>query len=473
MNNIMKYFLFSLIACSFFTSINGQSIDALNIALVGTISPNTGTISGNRYSGCWAWYQANKNKEYAISGTSNGAYFIDISNPSTPSVSAFVEGKLNCIWREIKTYQNYCYITSDDAAPNRFQIVDMQYLPDSVKVVYDSNLLFERGHTLWVDKDRLYVGGCTINTGSMHPMAIFSLATPTLPTPLRYLEQDYSNSVVNYVHDMYVRNDTIYASAGWQGLHVMRFDEANDTIIPLGSFTGYAEAGYNHSGYLTQDGSHFIFCDEVPSARPIHWVNMQNKQNINELINFKPNTGTTSHNPYIKDNFAIVSCYQDGLYIYNIADPNAIKLVGYYDTYPQGGGNTGNYGNSPYNGNWGAYPWLPSGLIVANDMSNGVFILDPTAAYQAAGSPLSIENIGGESLLKVYPIPASQQVSFDNTTVHSLPFEIYDLTGKLILTREANPHEQIQINIADLGKGIFYVIAREGQKTQTIKIITH
>src|SRR5690242_16329290 len=106
-----------------------------NIDLLAVISPNHDTLKKpgeNQYSGCWGWYQASKNKEYAISGTSNGTYFIDVTIPTTPSVCAFVPGKPNGTWREMKTYKNYCYIVSDDAQPNKFTIVDMQYLPDSV-----------------------------------------------------------------------------------------------------------------------------------------------------------------------------------------------------------------------------------------------------------------------------------------------------------------------------------------------------
>ena len=37
-------------------------------------------------------------------------------------------------------------------------------------------------------------------------------------------------------------------------------------------------------------------------------------------------------------------------------------------THPQGGGNVGNYFGNDYRGNWGAYPYLPSGIIIAQDM---------------------------------------------------------------------------------------------------------
>ena len=42
-----------------------------------------------------------------------------------------------------------------------------------------------------------------------------------------------------------------------------------------------------------------------------------------------------------------------------------------YDTYTQGSGNG-------FNGCWGVYPFLPSGTIVASDIDNGLFVLQPT-----------------------------------------------------------------------------------------------
>jgi len=45
--------------------------------------------------------------------------------------------------------------------------------------------------------------------------------------------------------------------------------------------------------------------------------------------------------------------------------------VGNYDTSPAFNGNG-------FNGCWGVYPWLPSGLIIATDIENGLYILGPT-----------------------------------------------------------------------------------------------
>ncbi|MBK6983794.1 MAG: hypothetical protein IPH32_03075 [Bacteroidetes bacterium] len=159
--------LLALIICSIslLGNLKAQTYPSLNINLLAHLDPETDTTGSEigpnkrQYSGCWGWYQATKNKEYAIVGTSSKTYFIDVTNPTAPIICDSVKAAKNgCTWREIKNYQNYCYIVSDDNPPNTFQIVDMQYLPDSVHVVHNGTTYFERSHTIFVDHDRLYCG---------------------------------------------------------------------------------------------------------------------------------------------------------------------------------------------------------------------------------------------------------------------------------------------------------------------------
>src|SRR5690606_37719074 len=172
------------------------------------------------------------------------------TNPATPSVCAYVPGvSQNCVWREVKTYQNYCYIASDACQPNAFQIVDLQYLPDSVKVIHNDSSLFTLGHTLWVDQDMLYVGTTTFGNGKGYsPMTVWSLDDPENPSLIRRLEKD--DNTVSEVHDMYVRNDTVYASAGWQGIRIYELDRADSSFTQIGSYNNYGNIGsYNHSSF--------------------------------------------------------------------------------------------------------------------------------------------------------------------------------------------------------------------------------
>jgi choice-of-anchor B domain-containing protein len=465
----MKRLLTILIVHSI--SLQAQTYPASNISLIGKIHPNTDTLPGNKYSGCWGWYQANKNREYAISGASNGTYFIDITNPANPVVCDFVAALHDaCTWREMKTYQKYCYIVSDVCTPNAFQIVDMSYLPDSVHVVYNSGNLFNRAHTIYIDQDKMYCAQVKYGSG-FSAMAVFSLANPELPVPLRRTEEDSLN--INEVHDMFVRNDTVYASAGWQGLRVLKLTPSN-TFQPLGTYSGYANSGYNHSGWLTDDGKHFLFCDELPNELPMHLVNVQNLGNIQPVSEWKPAPRTTPHNPYIIGNkWAVVSCYKDGLYIYDISNPMQVSLSGFFDSCPEGGVNTGDYGSTAYSGNWGAYPYLPSGIIILNDMANGVFLLDATAAYTTtAVNPVGVTGIqpaGNEPLM--YPNPASKALMLRYDAKGETVVRLFSSCGLLLEEKIFNGPVNERFDLSRYSEGCYYVNVKGQEQTSNRKLI--
>ncbi|MCE3227091.1 MAG: hypothetical protein K0S32_1642 [Bacteroidetes bacterium] len=471
----MKKFLLLIAGIVSALTVSAQTYPSQNISLLSLIHPNNGSTGigpdGRRYAGVWGWKQTSTNKEYAIAGSSSGTYFIDVTNPGTPSVSAFVPGKAGTTWREIKTYQNYCYVVSDDASPNRFQIIDMSTLPATVTVVHDGTSFFERGHTIWIDNNKLYVGSTTYAGGSgFSSMNVYSLATPTAPVLLRSLNQDYS--FINHVHDMYVRNDTVFASCGTQGLYIFKLTASN-TFTQIGSYTGYSPgSAYNHSSFLTADAKQLIFCDEVPGALPIRIVDVQNFSNIQPVQQWNPHPGTTPHNPYIIGNqWAIVSCYQDGLMIYDMSWPGNVYLSGFFDTYPQGGFNTGNYNGADYRGNWGAYPYLPSGIIIAGDMQNGIFILDPTAAYS---NPVGVKkNADTKTNLIFYPNPANDRISLHYNSTNSSTVEIRNVMGQLVYEKKFNGMIHDYVDVKDLANGTYMVTIMENDQTLTKKLIVN
>ena len=445
-----------------------------NISLLGLIDPNTNTTTfgpdGRKYNGCWGWYQTSSNKEYAIVGASHGTYFIDVTVPTTPSVSAFVPGVPGVTVREVKTYQNYCFITCDFGTAPTLQIVDMSTLPTTVTVIHNSNTIFSSGHTHWIDGSKLYVGGVTYSNGTTSAMNIYSLATPGTPVLLRELKQDFPS--IGYVHDMFVRNDTVFASCGNQGLYVFKFNSTTNTFSQLGSYTGYAGTAYNHSSGLTQDGKHLLFCDESPAGSPIRYVDVQNLNNIQPVQTFQPFSGTTPHNPFLIGNkWAIVSCYQDGLYIYDISQPGNAAVSGYFDTYPQSGGNIGNYFGADYRGNWGAYPYLPSGIIIAADMQNGLFILDPTNAYN---NPVGIKNNSTKNTeLIIYPNPVSQNLRINYSTVNASKLELKNVLGEILLQEQYNGNISQTIDVSAFATGTYIISITEMGHTSHKKFIVN
>ncbi len=449
------------------TSFLWSQYSSWKVQLVAHFKPDT------YFSGCWGWYDASKNREYAISCARKGTYFVDITDPNAVYIADSLIGIPINIWREVKTYKHYCYIVSDDYGPS-FQIVDLSPLPDSIRVVAspDTIINLKKGHTLWVDGHYLYVGGPRDKQNVAHSMGVFNLhPNPEKPQFIRWLDQDYPN--ISYVHDMFVRNDTIYASCGNQGLYVFVLDTIQNKFVYINSLTTYLEAGYNHSSALTQNGKTLVFMDEVPAGLSIKITDVSNINYIQVVKYLKPYnySGFIAHNPFILENkYLIASCYQDGTLIYDISNPANPIMTGYFDTYPQAGANTGTYNTSPvYDGNWGSYPFFPSGLILSNDMKNGIFILRADSALSISESP------NNDYTLNVFPNPAKNLLKVYTNCKDNLILSIYDITGEKILEKKylsQNMMNSIVIDVSDIENGIYLLsITSEDKAVLNKKII--
>lgn len=329
-----------------------------------TLPSNGGLV----YNEIWGWYDDTKDREYAIIGSLARTYFIDITDPYNPVVADSVEGgHNNCIHRDYKTYGKYCYAVADEGSGSTLQIIDMSYLPDSVHKVYDSNQFFRRSHNIFIDTvaGRLYAVGC--NTQWTGVIILDIKTNPTQPTVL------LDSSLGNYTHDLYVINDTGYLNNGSSGLKVWDFTNASSPVA-IGQLPSYAQSGYNHSCWRTEDGKHLVMCDETHN-KACKVVDVQTPSNMSVISFFKsmlmfPNDTTSiPHNPLVAGDYACVSYYHDGVQIFDISDPLNPTQFAWYDT----DNISTNYGG--YHGCWGVYPYLPSGTIIASDTRNGLFCL--------------------------------------------------------------------------------------------------
>lgn len=411
---------------------------------------------GIKYNGIWGWYDEKKNKEYGIIGGSDGVYFVDITVPTSPVLCDFVPGRRDsCIWRELKTYKNYCYMVSDDKAPNSFQIVDLSYLPDSVHVVYDKNNLIERVHALWQDGNKLYCSSPKGPSIQNAQMCVLSLKNPANPVLLRKLSDD-NPPIQDGVHDMYVRNDTVFASHGYAGLFIYKFDTVQNKFSLKGSLTSYQNQGYNHSSVMTKNAKTLFFLDEVPVNLPCKSLDISNFSNLTVLQQFTSSAGTiaTPHNPFINNNNdrLVVAYYQDGVQIFDISNPSNVKRTGYFDTNPNDGAGLP---KPDYSGCWGAYIYFPSGVIIASDMQRGMFILDATAALTHTGYIASKNNH-----FKIYPNPTADvlQITVDIPSYDKTTVQIKDISGRIVLEKHFdNFASNISIDISEFESGTYLV----------------
>ncbi|CAN5616294.1 hypothetical protein BH11BAC2_BH11BAC2_15980 [soil metagenome] len=466
----LSILVFSLML--FVLNVQGQMIyDAQNISLFNTWNDPQVVAEptyGIKYNGIWGWDDG-VGHEYAIIGATNGTYFVDITNPSNPVQVDYVAGRRSgCIWREIKTYSHYAYMISDDAAPNSFQIVDLQYLPDSVHVVYDDNTLFQRAHTLFVDGTNLYVG--IVKGGqftSVAALAVFSLANPELPSLLRTLNADYPSLLSNnQVHDMFIRNDTVYASCAYDGLFIFRYDVPTNHFIYLNSMTAYPSQGYNHSSALTDDGQTLVFMDEVPSGLPVKVLDVSNLQNLTVKSTFSSNIGATPHNPFMIGNTCFMAYYQDGLQVYDVTNPVAPFRLGYFDTHYQSP--AGVYSNPAYAGAWGAYPFFPSGHVIVSDMQNGLFVLDVSAIQ-------NLQEINGDGDFRITPNLAARDSKVEivfgkEFSGLKMLITMSDLSGRICRKFNLKAQNSCELTLQGLKPGLYLVSINAGEKNITRKI---
>ena len=112
------------------------------------------------------------------------------------------------------------------------------------------------------------------------------------------------------------------------------------------------------------------------------------------------------HNLFIKGDFVYMSNYTSGLRIFDISRLAAIAdlatitqadiqgafvAAGYFDTYNQDDANP----QTSFNGQWGNYPYFPSGTILAGDRNNGLFVLAFAAPEPGALSLMLLASLCG------------------------------------------------------------------------------
>ncbi len=340
-------------------------------------------------------YAAN-GREYALVGTSGGSMIVDVTNPDAPKLIRQIPAISN-IWREIKVYRNYAYITTEGAGQG-LQIVDLSRLPDSAGVTFKNFLsdtarglaALNRTHSLHIDTAKgfcyLYGGGHSLRTG-VNVSGATVLDIKTDPWNPRYV----GNYNQKYIHDGYVENDTMYAchiNSGQMSIIDFR-DKANP--ITLSTVTTPTAAA--HNSWLTNDHKAVLTTDENCGSYLASYdvSNPQQPKLIDKIRSISQADGIV-HNTHVLNDYAISSWYTEGAIITDVHRPQNLVHVAQYDSYAQ------NF--SDYEGAWGVYPYLPSGNIIISNITPGeLFVVTPQykrACYLegaitdvATGQPLS------------------------------------------------------------------------------------
>ncbi|MCB9233916.1 MAG: choice-of-anchor B family protein [Bacteroidia bacterium] len=386
----LKYWLPFIALLLLQNGIFAQAQFTWNTTLLGHWDNNSlPSNSGVTYNDVWG-YAAN-GREYGIFGTLEGTYFFDITTPTSPVQVGYFAGQYNnSIWRDIKTYGTYAYSIAD-AGTSSLQVFDLSDLPNTVTKVYDSNTFFARAHNIFINESngRMYVAGSnTVNTG----LIVLDLSSsPESPTLLGNF------NLGNYVHDLYVNNDTVYCFMANSGMQIWDFSDLG-AVSQIGNLATYPEQGYCHQGYGYKRGKNLVFADETHDMG-IKVLDVSDPSNIQVEAVFRSGllapgfTDNIPHNIYMKGDIAFISYYHDGLQVYDLSTPSNPVNIAYYDT-----DTTPFYFG--YFGLWGVYPYLPSGNILGTDIAHGFFVWDVGSLFPVEFGSFSAENQAGDVLLK-------------------------------------------------------------------------
>tara|TARA_B100000900_G_scaffold51528_1_gene37937 strand:+ start:1146 stop:2486 length:1341 start_codon:yes stop_codon:yes gene_type:complete len=444
---MIKKVFFTLNIMLFTYFVNAQQTATLlynwqDTSLVGSWAYN------NIYNECWGLYV--NDKEIAVIGSTEGTHFFDVSDPASSSEIAFVAGAYTgagVIHRDYHDYQGYLYAVCDEGNTSTLQIIDISNLPNSINTVYDSNNLFTKAHNIFIDTTTGKMYACASNSA----MDVYDLQNPTSPQLI------YSYNNVGHVHDAFVRNDSAYLNCGNDGLRIFDFSNVNqlgDQPLLLGSLTSYPDAGYNHSGWLSDDGKKYIMQDEN-HGYDVKILDVSDVSNISVLSTFNSgvNSQSMAHNGIIKGNNAYIPYYHDGIRVFDISDPSNPIQTWKYDTYAP-------LTHASYKGAWGVYPYLPSGNIIVSDMQTGLYI------FNLDENPNTINQYVLEP--KIYPNPANKEIWIESNADNII---IYNLLGKII-TREKIQSVKHVLSRNNFVDGIyFYELEKNNKKIKTGKII--
>jgi len=316
-------------------------------------------------SDIWGWHNPIDGKEYALVGVYNGFSIADVSNPTSPVALHFVPGD-NSIWRDVKTWGNYAYVTNETGGG--LLIVDLSGLPGSIStsIWTGGSLGYNTAHNIFIDDNGVaYLCG---SNGALGTLFLDVNANPINPPVL-------GSYTTRYVHDTYVRGDTMWNAEISDG--IFSVVDISNKSAPALMATQATSSDFCHNIWVSDDASWLVTTDEVSGAN-IDAYDVSDLSDIRRLDTWQSNTGSgvIPHNVFILNQHLLTAYYRDGLTITDATHPDNMIQTGFYDTSP--------FSGNGFNGAWGVYPYLPSGNILITDIEEGLFVISPSyvqAAY--------------------------------------------------------------------------------------------
>lgn len=360
------YILILLFAVSF-----GYSQENFNFELI-SVTPTPENAGGNDI---WGWV-SNTGTEYAVVGTTLSTVIYDLTDHSAPREVIIIPGD-QTTWRDMKHWDDHIYVTADNASDGLLVIDMSEIATDSIRYQYlNPNIPTSTGehrlescHNLFIDENGfLYLAGCGNDSEAMNKAIIFDLNNDKWNP--EFVAAHGGDRIPEYAHDLMVKDNIMYSSEIYQGVLAI-FDVTDKVNIKL---LGEAPTSFDftHNAWVSDDGNYVFTTDERGNAN-VDAFDISDYENIKRVDKFQPietaGQDVVPHNTHWINGYLVTSWYTDGVVITDANKPDNLVKVGAFDTYPDASGGT--------RGCWGAYPWLPSGHVLANDRTYGLHVLKP------------------------------------------------------------------------------------------------
>jgi hypothetical protein len=176
-------------------------------------------------------------------------------------------------------------------------------------------------------------------------------------------------------------------------------------LPPIIGQTNQISGIYAHSNWVSEDKRYLFSFEEnnqidmsvhdiSDPTSPIHITTFQYADN--DKNNALP------HNGEVRGQYLYVAYYEAGLRVFDISNPYTPYEVGKDETHrdPNGDGSFTQSIRGNMIGAWNTYPFLPSGNILVNDRSYGLFICKVNPPYSSPSSPtVSIGRDGSDNVV--------------------------------------------------------------------------
>ncbi|MEZ5008976.1 MAG: choice-of-anchor B family protein [Chitinophagales bacterium] len=327
-------------------------------------------------SDVWGW--SNETHELAIVGLYNGTSIVDVTNPDSIEQIHFIYGN-GCTWRDIKTFGNYAYVTQDcNSQTAGLTIIDLSDLDSITRKPWRTDGTIpdlKSAHNIFIDEFGFaYIVGHNFDNGGV--LILDLNQDPLNPTVVAR----YSRA---YVHDCVARNNRLYTAEYSAGrFSIIDVSDKNNLTVLADQET---PAKFSHNIWLSDDSKTAFTTDENAEVNTsVAAYDISDLSDIKLLDEYNSTPTSTPHNVHVLDDFLVTSHYSYGLVVLDGSHPDKLVEVAHYDTEP-------NISGDNYQGCWGAYPYLPSGNILASDQAKGLHVFTPSykRAIQIRGTVLN------------------------------------------------------------------------------------